>query len=81
MVSHFSRRGRCTAWTAPTQNAVGNLTQTPQPLALGSGYDLKYDAWNRLVEVKVTGGSVVATHRYDGANGISKFSGNFDGNR
>jgi RHS repeat-associated protein len=65
-----------TAWTAPTQNAVGNLTQTPQPLALGSGYDLKYDAWNRLVEVKVTGGSVVATHRYDGANRrVTKLTG------
>ena len=41
-------------------------SRAPQPLSLGTGYDLKYDAWNRLVEVKVTGGSVVATHRYDG---------------
>jgi len=29
-------------------------------------YDGKYDAWDRLIEVKVTGGSVVATYRYDG---------------
>jgi RHS repeat-associated protein len=57
-----------TAWPTPAQNAVGNLTQTPQPLSLGSGYDLKYDAWNRLVEVKVTGGSVVQSHWYDGGH-------------
>lgn len=51
-----------TAWPTPTQNAVGNMTQMPQPLSLGSGYDCKYDAWNRLVEVKVTGG--VTRHFY-----------------
>ena len=30
-------------------------------------YDLKYDAWNRLVEVK-DGASTLATYRYDGLN-------------
>jgi RHS repeat-associated protein len=57
-----------TAWPAPTQNKVGNLTQVPQPNSLANTYDLKYDAWNRLVEVKVTAGSVVGTYKYDGLN-------------
>ena len=56
-----------TAWPTPTFDAVGNMTVAPRPLSLGSSYDLKYDAWNRLIEVKNTGGSVVATYRYDGA--------------
>lgn len=54
------------AWTTPAYDGNGNGTQVPRPLALTSGFDLKYDAWNRLVEVKNTGGSVVATYRYDG---------------
>jgi RHS repeat-associated protein len=37
-------------------------------LSPGNGYDLTYDAWNRLVEVAVTGGSVVASYAYDGAS-------------
>jgi RHS repeat-associated protein len=55
-----------TAWPTPTHDPNGNLTKVPRPLDLGNSYDLKYDAWNRLVEVKNTGGSVVATYRYDG---------------
>jgi RHS repeat-associated protein len=57
-----------TAWPTPTHNANGNLTVAPRPLSLGNSFDLKYDAWNRLIEVKLTGSSVVATYRYDGAN-------------
>jgi len=56
-----------TAWPNPTLDANGNMTKVPKPLDLGNSYDLKYDAWNRLVEVKPTGGSVLATYRYDGA--------------
>ncbi len=56
-----------TAWPNPTLDANGNMTKVPRPLDLGNSYDLKYDAWNRLVEVKPTGGSVLATYRYDGA--------------
>jgi RHS repeat-associated protein len=37
-------------------------------LSLGNSFDLKWDAWNRLIEVKNTGGSVVATYGYDGAH-------------
>jgi RHS repeat-associated protein len=57
-----------TAWPTPTQDSNGNITVTPRPLDLGNSYDLKYDAWNRLVEVKNTGGSVVSTYEYDGIN-------------
>ncbi|HAV63026.1 MAG TPA: hypothetical protein DCY13_11755, partial [Verrucomicrobiales bacterium] len=57
-----------TAWPTPTQDAVGNLTKVPQPNSLGGSYDLKYDAWNRLVEVKVTNGSVVGMYAFDGLN-------------
>jgi len=57
-----------TAWPTPTHDGNGNSTTVPRPLDLANGFDLKYDAWNRLVEVKNTGGSVVSTYAYDGAN-------------
>ena len=53
-------------WVDPTHDAAGNTTQVPQPGTPTGSYDCKYDAWDRLVEVKVTGGAVVATYRYDG---------------
>ncbi len=53
-----------TNWPTPAHDAAGNMTQTPRPLSLTNRYDLKWDAWNRLVEVKNTGGSVVATYQY-----------------
>ena len=53
-------------WVDPTHDAAGNTTQVPQPATPTSSYDGKFDAWDRLVEVKVTGGAVVATYRYDG---------------
>jgi RHS repeat-associated protein len=57
-----------TAWTAPTQDLVGNMTVIPQPSSPNNTYDCKYDAWNRLVEVKITGGAVQGTYKYDGLN-------------
>jgi RHS repeat-associated protein len=50
------------------QDAAGNMAKVPKPDNWGAGYDLKYDAWNRLVEVKNSGGSTVATYGYDGLN-------------
>lgn len=65
-----------TAWPTPTQDAAGNLTVVPRPLSLGNSFDLKWDAWNRLVEVKNTSGSVIATYRYDGATRrVTKYDG------
>lgn len=65
-----------TAWPTPTFNAPGNMTLAPRPNNLGSSYDFKYDAWNRLTEVKPTGGAVLETYQYDGAfRRVSKSSG------
>ena len=55
-----------TSWPTPAHDAAGNMSSIPRPLSLGNGYDLKWDAWNRLMEVKA-GGSVVASYQYDGA--------------
>jgi hypothetical protein len=51
----------------PTYDAAGNMTSVPKPSSLANGLTLTWDAWNRLVEVK-DGGSVMATHEYDGLN-------------
>ncbi len=48
-----------------TYDAVGNLTAGPQPSAWSAAFTLQYDAWNRLVKVSDTGGTV-ATYAYDG---------------
>jgi RHS repeat-associated protein len=55
-----------TAWPTPGHDAAGNLTSVPQPLSLGNGYTLTWDAWNRLMTVKA-GSTTVATYAYDGA--------------
>jgi len=55
------------AWPTPTHDPNGNMTSIPQPLSLGDSYSLKWDAWNRLIEVKA-GTTVVETYAYDGAN-------------
>jgi RHS repeat-associated protein len=55
-----------TAWPTPGHDAAGNLTSVPQPLSLGNGYTLTWDAWNRLMTVKA-GSTMVATYAYDGA--------------
>lgn len=39
--------------------------QDPKPSSLTNGYTCKYDAWNRLVEVK-DGATVVGKYEYDG---------------
>ncbi len=47
--------------TTPTYDANGNMTGDE------AGKAFKYDAWNRLVEVRATpGGTVVAAYKYDG---------------
>jgi RHS repeat-associated protein len=45
--------------TTPTYDTNGNLTTDE----LGQTY--KYDAWNRLVQVKNSGGTVIASYVYD----------------
>jgi RHS repeat-associated protein len=48
--------------TTPTYDANGNLTTDE------TGKTFKYDAWNRLVEVRDSGNTLLATYRYDGLN-------------
>jgi RHS repeat-associated protein len=60
-------------WASPLHDAAGNMTTIPQPSSPGNSFALKYDAWNRLVQV--TTGSV-ATYEYDGlGRRIAKVSG------
>jgi RHS repeat-associated protein len=46
--------------TTPTYDSNGSLTTDE------TGKTLKYDAWNRLVQVKNSGGTTLATYQYDG---------------
>jgi RHS repeat-associated protein len=46
--------------TTPTYDANGNLTRDE------TGKQFVYDAWNRLVTVKDSGGATIASYRYDG---------------
>ena len=56
-----------TAWVTPAQDKNGNMTTVPKSSSLANGLTLKYDAWNRLVEVK-DGATVVGKYEYDGLN-------------
>ncbi|WP_428940596.1 RHS repeat domain-containing protein [Fontivita pretiosa] len=53
------------AWADPGYDAMGNVTSYPKPSAMNNSYTCKYDAWNRLVEVK-DGANLVAAYSYDG---------------
>ena len=52
-------------WAQPAWSARGNMTTVPQPADPTSAYTCKYDAWNRLVEVKDVD-TILVTYRYDG---------------
>jgi RHS repeat-associated protein len=52
-------------WAQPVLDAAGNMTTIPQPANPNSGFALKYDAWNRMVEVKA-GANLVQKNKYDG---------------
>jgi hypothetical protein len=49
-----------TNWPTPTHDAAGNMTLVPRPNRLNGTYQLKWDAWNRLVEVRLSSTSVLA---------------------
>jgi YD repeat-containing protein len=53
-------------WVDPVHDAAGNMTTMPQPAAPTSSFALKYDAWNRLVEVRDGSNNLVQTNEYDG---------------
>ncbi|WP_428940595.1 RHS repeat-associated core domain-containing protein [Fontivita pretiosa] len=53
------------AWADPAYDAMGNVTSYPKPSSMSSSYTCKYDAWNRLTEVK-DGANLVGAYSYDG---------------
>jgi len=55
------------SWATPAHDRAGNMTTVPKPSSPANGLTLKYDAWNRLVEVK-DGQTVVGMYEYDGQN-------------
>ncbi len=57
--------------TLVAEDAAGNMTTIPQPGHWDAGYDLIYDAWNRLVEVK-DGSATIVTYAYDGLHRRTK---------
>ncbi len=56
-----------TYWAYPKYDAAGNMTTMPKPNDITNGYTAKYDAWNRLVELK-DGSTVKQANEYDGLN-------------
>ena len=58
------------SWVLPVQDAAGNMTSGPKPGAETTRIHMKYDAWNRMVEVRNDSGgdpgSLIITCRYDG---------------
>jgi hypothetical protein len=59
-----------TSWPNPEHDAAGNMTKIPRPLSLGAPFDLKWDAWNRPVETKETGGNVDGGRRHQRGNDV-----------
>ena len=48
----------------PAYDNAGNMTVAPSPGSWTTGYTYKWDAWNRLVEIK-QGGTVIGSYAYD----------------
>ncbi len=63
-----------TAFTTPVApidpifDLAGNMTTIPSPKDPTKKLDLKFDAWNRMVEAKNDAGVVVQTSEYNGLN-------------
>jgi hypothetical protein len=53
-------------WVDPVHDLAGNMTEIPQPLSPLSKYVLIYDAWNRLIELRTSTGTLITTNEYDG---------------
>lgn len=54
-------------WADPDYDAGGNMTSLPQPHQLDESYTATWDAWNRLVKLEDTSGTV-SEYEYDGLN-------------
>ncbi|MCL2624019.1 MAG: RHS repeat-associated core domain-containing protein, partial [Planctomycetaceae bacterium] len=55
------------AATHVSHDLNGNMKKFVKPSSWSSAFDLVYDAWNRLIQVK-DGATVVATYSYNGLN-------------
>jgi len=56
-----------TQWVQPQYDARGNQILMARPDSPAGAFTCRYDAWNRLVEVRdQNDGSLVASHAYDG---------------
>ncbi len=61
--------GTPSAAAIPDHDRAGNMTELVQPYKLAdTSLALKYDAWNRLVEVESYYGTTLALNEYDGLN-------------
>ncbi len=69
-------------WATPTYDKAGNMTVMPTPGSSSTSSTCQYDAWNRLVKVTASGGTVLGTYSYDGLdrriNKSSASAGNHD---
>ncbi len=54
-----------TAWVTPAYDRAGNMTTLPKPSDPATALTAKYDAWNRLVEVR-EGENTIARYAHDG---------------
>jgi RHS repeat-associated protein len=54
------------SWATPVYNRAGNMTTIPKPADPTQSFTATYDAWNRLVKLEDTSGTV-AQYEYDGA--------------
>jgi RHS repeat-associated protein len=53
------------AWTTPTYDPAGNMVIMPQVTDPTQSFIAQYDAWNRMVSLNTSSGSV-ASYQYDG---------------
>ena len=53
-------------WVTPVYDAAGNMTTMPKAGAETTSFTAKYDAWNRLVELRDSNNNLVARYEYDG---------------
>jgi RHS repeat-associated protein len=67
-VNEITAIGGTPGWaTPPAYDPAGNMTSMPQVVTPTSAFTATYDAWNRMVKISNTGGTV-ATYQYDGRN-------------
>ncbi len=56
------------SWASPGYDAAGGMTAVPSPLDMTAALTAKYDAWNRLTELRDAASNLVAEYQYDAKN-------------